>query len=209
MAALDRFDEQLAEQVVLYPNLYDPGHKFYKNQQVNLTSWREIALKLDIDAEKCRYKWKQLRDRFVRASKKAKCCRNGDAGHSKTQPLLESLSWLEDFVKHKTTELSYWTESPECSSSGPRELLNNMVNPGVQRAQTYVPVSHIPAANHRTQEPFGGISEFSIGIFNQNGPSSWTSNLERRSSTTNPSFTIRDGSSARKWRKLWQIRCCL
>lgn len=117
MAALESFEEQLAEQIALHHNLYDPGHKYYKNPHVSIKSWQEIAAALQTEPDKCREKWKQLRDRYVRAKKKFTSKSGQPARPARTPPLLKSLSWLDGYVKHRNAVTRYTIEVRDAITS--------------------------------------------------------------------------------------------
>ena len=57
----------------------------------------------DTTSDKCHKRWKSLRDRYVRESKKMKQKKSGDAGPAYVSPwcLFEVLSSLEDSVRNK------------------------------------------------------------------------------------------------------------
>lgn len=117
MQALESFEEQLAEQIALHHNLYDPGHKYYKNPHVSIKSWQEIAAALQTEPDKCREKWKQLRDRYVRAKKKFNSKSSQPARPARTPPLLKSLSWLDGYVKHRNAVTRYTIEVRDAITS--------------------------------------------------------------------------------------------
>ncbi|XP_029104392.1 uncharacterized protein LOC114909421 [Scleropages formosus] len=96
---MDKFEERLAEEVRKYRNLYDSSLKDYKNSQMTMNSWREIAKILGTDEHYCRHKWKCLRDRFVKATKRMEG-RAGEAVADSDMPYIcITLFWLSSFVK--------------------------------------------------------------------------------------------------------------
>ncbi|XP_026016016.1 transcription factor Adf-1-like [Astatotilapia calliptera] len=154
MQALESFEEQLAEQIALHHNLYDPGHKYYKNPHVSIKSWQEIAAALQTEPDKCREKWKQLRDRYVRAKKKFNSKSSQPARPARTPPLLKSLSWLDGYVKHRNAVTRYTIESPEDFSSspaGPAQVLEDMANPYPDKSQSSAAASPGPSPHNSSQ----------------------------------------------------------
>ena len=63
------FEEQLVENVRNYKHLYDTSMALHSAKHASENSWREIATILATDADTCKKKWKQIRDRYVRARK--------------------------------------------------------------------------------------------------------------------------------------------
>lgn len=73
-------------------------------------SWREIADVLGKDPHFCRKSWKNLRDRFVKAKKRAQG-KSGDPGGSQlVSPILNELGWLSQFIKHRETDTNFESE---------------------------------------------------------------------------------------------------
>lgn len=100
------FDERLAEEVKQYRHLYDSSTRDYKDSLAAASSWQEIAQTVGLEEQICRVKWKNLRDRYVRAKRKMKP-KSGDPSGAKEPPILQSLSWLSEFVKHRETETNF------------------------------------------------------------------------------------------------------
>lgn len=92
------FEERLCEQIRRYPHIYNSRE--YKDNQLLLEAWREIAQTLGRDEFVCRQKWKYLRDRYVRAKRKLKGRRSG----AYTPLIVSKLDWLSDFIRHRPTE---------------------------------------------------------------------------------------------------------
>lgn len=67
---MDSFQAKLAEQVRQYKHLYDPSSRDYRDIDVAMFAWNEIASTMGKDEAFCRKVWKNMRDRFVRAKKK-------------------------------------------------------------------------------------------------------------------------------------------
>ncbi|XP_044198911.1 zinc finger protein 345-like isoform X2 [Thunnus albacares] len=120
------FEERLCEEIRRYPHLYNSSLKEYKDSQLLLNSWREIAQTLGRDETACRQKWKYLRDRYVRAKRKLKG-RNGRVAYP--PPIITKLDWLADFIKHRATDPNFPGECEgssepmvlqlECIAAGP------------------------------------------------------------------------------------------
>ncbi|XP_029913187.1 transcription factor Adf-1-like [Myripristis murdjan] len=113
------FDDRLAEEVRKHPALYDSSSKGYKDTSSSVASWREIAQTLQIDENVCRQKWKNLRDKFVRAKRKVET-RSGDGRKARVPCIVTQLHWLSTFVRHRETESHLpHSEETEESVSGP------------------------------------------------------------------------------------------
>ncbi|XP_023273737.1 zinc finger protein 2-like isoform X3 [Seriola lalandi dorsalis] len=101
------FEERLCKEIRRYPQLYDSSLKQYRDSQITLNSWREIAHTLGRDEIACRQKWKYLRDRYVKAKRKLKG-RSGDkSGSAHLPPIVSMLDWLSGFIKHRATESNF------------------------------------------------------------------------------------------------------
>ena len=123
---MDAFEERLAEQVRQYRHLYHPATKDHRQQQVSRNSWREIGQTLNIDPEECKKKWNALRDRFVKARKRMKSKKSGDAGGYNTVPkLFIQLQWLDDSIKHRKTT----SNMPASCQSQVRSVVDNRHSP--------------------------------------------------------------------------------
>nr|XP_033470500.1 zinc finger protein 37-like isoform X3 [Epinephelus lanceolatus] len=91
------FDTKLCEEVRRHPHIYDSSLKGYKDSQMLSNSWRDIARAVGRNEHNCRYKWKYLRDRYVRAKKKQQ--EKGGSAH--IPPIISKLDWLSDFIKYR------------------------------------------------------------------------------------------------------------
>ncbi|XP_057697875.1 transcription factor Adf-1-like [Corythoichthys intestinalis] len=93
-------DELLLEEVRKYRHLYDSDHSSYRDYRLNKNSWRKIALKLGRNEDTLRKCWKNLRDRYVKATKVAKRKR-GDQGARNMPAILKEMDWLSPFIKRR------------------------------------------------------------------------------------------------------------
>lgn len=75
--------------------MHNVADRDYKSKETTAHSGRKIGRILEEDPNRCREKWKQLRDKFARLKKriKTKSRDPGPPAHSLM------LSWLEGFVK--------------------------------------------------------------------------------------------------------------
>ncbi|XP_042367630.1 zinc finger protein 557-like isoform X2 [Plectropomus leopardus] len=101
------FEERLCEEIRRHPHLYDSSLREYKDGQMVLNSWREIAQSLGRDENHCRYKWKYLRDKYVRTKRKQKG-RRTDIG---LPSIISKLDWLSSFIKHREAPTGAESES--------------------------------------------------------------------------------------------------
>lgn len=92
-------DESLVEEVRRYPHLYNSSVRDSKDGRRCSHSWREIAQTLGKDEHACRYRWKYIRDKYVRAKKKAM----GECDDADKAPILRTLGWLATHVTHRET----------------------------------------------------------------------------------------------------------
>ncbi|XP_031169502.1 uncharacterized protein LOC116060185 isoform X5 [Sander lucioperca] len=95
------FEERLCEEVRRYPHLYDRSVKECNDSQIMLNSWRQIAQTLGKNETACRQKWRNVRDRYVKAKKKLK----GGSGKTGRSPyIISMLDWLSGYIKHRPTK---------------------------------------------------------------------------------------------------------
>ncbi|KAF3698615.1 hypothetical protein EXN66_Car014302 [Channa argus] len=109
------FEERLCEEVRKYRHLYDTSVKDYRDHQMTNKSWREIAKTLCSDEHTVKKQWKYIRDRFVKAKRKSK----GADGVNYNPAILESLSWLDTYVRHRGTERKYDFETTAKENGSP------------------------------------------------------------------------------------------
>ncbi|XDV19160.1 hypothetical protein PO909_024698 [Leuciscus waleckii] len=76
----------------------------HRDSQMAQNSWREIAKTLGKEDVFCRKVWKNLRDKFVKAKKKVHGRRGDPGGYKNNPPILNELSWLSQYVKHRETD---------------------------------------------------------------------------------------------------------
>ncbi|XP_045462984.1 uncharacterized protein LOC123672752 isoform X2 [Harmonia axyridis] len=77
-------EEILIKLVRNYPNLYLLSDKNFHNLEMKENSWEEISNELDIPAEDCKKKWKNLKDCYRKARAKRQT-KNGDPSESITR----------------------------------------------------------------------------------------------------------------------------
>ncbi|KAG5283994.1 hypothetical protein AALO_G00021780 [Alosa alosa] len=109
--------------------------------RVQRNSWREIAQTLGKDEQACRQRWKVLRDKFVKAKKKAKG-RSGGAGDRVSRaPVLAQLGWLSSCVKHRHTESNVppLNDSVTLDTSTLDTTLETTLDPGLSIASSIPP----------------------------------------------------------------------
>jgi len=100
---MDHFEDQLAEAVRKYENLYNTSSKTYKDTQMANNSWKEVALTLCTEESVCCKRSRYLRDKFAKA-KRVHTKKSGAPGGRKSIPALyTSLQWLDGHIKHVTT----------------------------------------------------------------------------------------------------------
>ncbi|XP_069556070.1 transcription factor Adf-1-like [Brachyistius frenatus] len=122
----DCFEERLCEEIRRHPHLYDSSLREHRDTLLILKTWRAISRALGRDENTCRYKWKYMRDKYVKAKRKMKE-KPGEAAPF-TPTIVSMLDWLSDFIRHRETE-SFPEESEassepvvlqvECISAGP------------------------------------------------------------------------------------------
>ncbi|XP_022049233.1 uncharacterized protein LOC110950772 [Acanthochromis polyacanthus] len=98
-------EKKLADLMRQHPNLYDPSRRDYKETIRGHASWREIADAMGKSEEEVKLKWKNLRDKFVKAKKRL-AKRNSPLPDDDENPLerpvpvlFNQLAWLSDYVK--------------------------------------------------------------------------------------------------------------
>ncbi|XDV21795.1 hypothetical protein PO909_026815 [Leuciscus waleckii] len=102
-------EEKLCELIRIHPHLYDSSSKLHSNKIALENAWREVATAMGKTVDKVKTDWKSARDKFTRAHKKWKvACRSGAGQLSFGYPkVLTQLSWLSEFIKHRTTESNF------------------------------------------------------------------------------------------------------
>ncbi|XP_028651188.1 transcription factor Adf-1-like [Erpetoichthys calabaricus] len=109
------FEEQLCEVIRRYPHLYNPTLKAYRDSQMCINSWREIAQTLGEDERVCRQKWKYLRDRYVKAKKKLRGKACVGSWNPCLPPIVSMLSFLSEHIKHRDEESNFARQVKEPS----------------------------------------------------------------------------------------------
>jgi len=114
---MDSFEDQLAEAVRKYGNLYNTSSKTYKDTQMANNSWREIAQTLCTEESICRKRWRYLRDKFAKSKRCVQTKKSGDPGGRKSIPALYTLlQWLNDHIKHGVTTTNMTVSQVEVSN---------------------------------------------------------------------------------------------
>ncbi|XP_072108227.1 uncharacterized protein [Mobula birostris] len=104
---MDHIEKRLMEEVQKYVHLYDSSSPDYKDCQMASNSWKEISKNIGLDITECTKRWKNLRDKYVRARKRLSK-RSGDRGRKNKMPVFYlPLSWLAPHIKHRETESNY------------------------------------------------------------------------------------------------------
>lgn len=101
---MDSFQAKLAKQVRQYKHLYDPSSRDYRDIDMAMYAWNEIATTLGKDEAFCRKVWKNMRDRFVRAKKKIYVKTSHRRRIRLIPTILIELDWLSQFTKHRETD---------------------------------------------------------------------------------------------------------
>ncbi|XP_049804692.1 transcription factor Adf-1-like [Schistocerca nitens] len=95
--------ERLIEEVRQYNFLYDTRDPDYKNILKKAEAWRDIAAKLDQNAETLKTKWRNLRDAYVKHKKLVK----GTTGHSlkryRSWPWSEHMRFMDCALEARPT----------------------------------------------------------------------------------------------------------
>ncbi|XP_022605323.1 zinc finger protein 676-like isoform X2 [Seriola dumerili] len=153
------FEERLCEEIRRYPQLYDSSLKQYRDNQITLNSWREIAHTLGRDEIACRQKWKYLRDRYVKAKRKLKG-RSGDkSGSAHLPPIVSMLDWLSGFIKHRATESNFPGDEVRMRGTPDRRGLINRTACASERPEKSLQLSvhaenpHLPLSSLRLLVP--------------------------------------------------------
>ncbi|XP_071368930.1 uncharacterized protein, partial [Centroberyx affinis] len=128
---VEQIEERLAEEVRKHVHLYDPSAPTYKDHRLSVRTWQEISKTVGLDTTECLRKWKNLRDKFVRARKKLQQEKRSRDGAGKRKPASYNfLSWLSPYIKHRETdsncddkEVNSEVDSP-FTSSGVCEVWN-------------------------------------------------------------------------------------
>ncbi|XP_072125854.1 uncharacterized protein [Mobula birostris] len=103
---MDQIEERLIEEVRKYVHLYDFSSPDYKDCQMASNSWKEISKNMGLDVTECTKKWKNFRDKYVRAWKTLSK-RSGEPGGKKLLAFYVPLSWLAPHIMHRETESNY------------------------------------------------------------------------------------------------------
>uniref|UniRef100_A0A3Q1I0S6 Uncharacterized LOC110950772 n=1 Tax=Acanthochromis polyacanthus TaxID=80966 RepID=A0A3Q1I0S6_9TELE len=105
-------EKKLADLMRQHPNLYDPSRRDYKETIRGHASWREIADAMGKSEEEVKLKWKNLRDKFVKAKKRL-AKRNSPLPDDDENPLerpvpvlFNQLAWLSDYVKPRLDRIA-------------------------------------------------------------------------------------------------------
>ncbi|XP_065835472.1 transcription factor Adf-1-like isoform X1 [Oscarella lobularis] len=104
-------DERLIELVESHPCLYDKSNAFYKVSTRKENAWTEISEELSIGIEACQKRWRTLRERFAKESKKRKGQTGDKRDDVRPWAYYERLLFLRDFVSHRGTSDSFLLES--------------------------------------------------------------------------------------------------
>lgn len=105
---MNTVEKKLADLIRDHPNLYDQSRRDYKDNLKGHLSWTEIADGMGKSEEEVKLKWKNLRDKFCKAKKRAANKRSGpppppvdDEGPAErpVPALLGQLAWLGAHVK--------------------------------------------------------------------------------------------------------------
>ncbi|XP_023131482.1 uncharacterized protein LOC111572163 [Amphiprion ocellaris] len=106
-------EKKLADLIRQHPNLYDQSRHDYKDVMRGHVSWREIGDAMGKSEEEVKLKWKNLRDKFVKAKKRL-AKRNSPLPDDDENPLerpvpvlFNQLAWLSDYVKPRV-DRSLW-----------------------------------------------------------------------------------------------------
>ena len=102
------FEERLCELVRNYCHIFDVSSPGHRDKHLVQNSWEEIGRELNVPWTVAKEKWRQVRDRFVRAHNKSASKRSGDAADgSQDHPILRRLGWLKPFINHRATATNY------------------------------------------------------------------------------------------------------
>ncbi|ESN93512.1 hypothetical protein HELRODRAFT_194043 [Helobdella robusta] len=99
---LKEFDELLIVKIKENPCLYNHKSKDLRSQTTKQNAWRSVARDLGVDENKCRRRWRLIRDTYVRY-KKAQSQESPSQKHLKKEdnPVMDCLNFLDAFVKHR------------------------------------------------------------------------------------------------------------
>ncbi len=104
-STMSDFEENLINCVQNYPHLWTVSSKQYKDLRRNDNSWNEIAETLGADAEKCKARWRSLRDTYRKQLTNAELQKSGAAGGLKRKwQWMEQLSFLRDEMGKRKTK---------------------------------------------------------------------------------------------------------
>ncbi|KAG7484952.1 hypothetical protein MATL_G00055570 [Megalops atlanticus] len=146
------FEEKLMEEVRRCRYLYDAKMRLHSDREAVANAWQEIAKTLSSDTESCKRRWKQLRDRYVRARKKVKGELSGDVESMVAVPgIIRRLSWLSDFIKHRTPDTSFLETVSESEEKPVGNRKSEVASPSVSPAGS--PVTPVSASSWGYQLP--------------------------------------------------------
>ncbi|XP_029941112.1 uncharacterized protein LOC115383163 isoform X6 [Salarias fasciatus] len=104
-----KMKEKLIVAVTAHPELYDVNCPLYKDRKKKEQAWMNISQNIGMSIERCRTKWKSLRDTYARERKKIPRC-GAAARTGKRWKHLGVLSFLDPFIAPRDTSgMEDWT----------------------------------------------------------------------------------------------------
>ncbi|XP_016332238.1 transcription factor Adf-1-like [Sinocyclocheilus anshuiensis] len=125
-------EEKLILLVSEHPCLYQMTSPDYHNVNLKNNAWRNISFAVGLPVEKCRKKWKYLRDTYKREKneeKERKRSGSGAAGGNRRWKFMSILNFLEPYIQDRDTS-SNFSQNRTCEEDVSVEaLLESLVTP--------------------------------------------------------------------------------
>lgn len=103
-------EEDLLVEIKKHEVLYNRAHAHYKKNRVREAAWEEIAETLQYDCEKCKKRWRTLRDTFIKSRRHERLLQWSKTGkRNKPWHLHEHMQFLVPFLEADRHEEDFET----------------------------------------------------------------------------------------------------
>jgi hypothetical protein len=108
----ERTQERLIEAVRSFPCIWNNLCSQYRELRTKENAWKAVHTQMglaEFTIDDLQKRWKSLRDRYCRESKKVKSKKSGDPGppYVPAWPIFKFLTFLEDTIKHRSTSSNF------------------------------------------------------------------------------------------------------
>ncbi|XP_064112542.1 transcription factor Adf-1-like [Macrobrachium nipponense] len=112
-------EEALLAEIKKHEVLYNRAHAHYKKNRVREAAWEEIAETLQYDCEKCKKRWRTLRDTFIKSRRHERLMQWSKTGkRNKPWHLHEHMQFLVPFLEADRHEEDFETLQGPLKDSG-------------------------------------------------------------------------------------------